>query len=279
MWSWRREAGRATYRDVLDAPAHMGAETVEGALHLQPRPAGRHRLAGSSPGGELVSPFQKGRGGPGGWWILDEPELHFGGDVLVPDLAGWRRERIACGSGYALLHARAGPGVRSAFPFDAEVRPRGKRPVYAREGVGHLRLVDPAARTLEAFALANGDRSPAGSARNDDTVSLPPFDSPSTPSGPKARRPASSFRCSGRRMRGSLRCSTSRESMNWCERSQQFARPQRGESGRRQPGTTEAQLVPDRSRDRDFTFIVPEAPDDTGARPRPQRLRDGIGVQ
>ena len=90
----RRKTGRATYRDVLDAPPHMVAEIVDGALHLQPRPAMPHALAGSSLGDELVSPFQKGRGGPGGWWIIDEPELHFGEDVLVPDLAGWRRERM-----------------------------------------------------------------------------------------------------------------------------------------------------------------------------------------
>ena len=83
-----RPARRATYRDVLNAPSHMVAEIVEGALHLQPRPAIRHAVAGSSLGDELVSPFQKGRGGPGGWWILDEPELHFGEDILVPDLAG-----------------------------------------------------------------------------------------------------------------------------------------------------------------------------------------------
>ena len=87
-------AGRATYRDVLDAPPHMVAEIVDGALHLQPRPAIRHAVASSFLGGELFGPFQRGRGEPGGWWILDEPELHSGKDVLVPDLAGWRRERL-----------------------------------------------------------------------------------------------------------------------------------------------------------------------------------------
>ncbi|MYE60237.1 MAG: Uma2 family endonuclease, partial [Alphaproteobacteria bacterium] len=71
----KRPAKRATYRDVLDAPAHMVAEVVEGALHLQPRPASRHTLAGSSLGVAIGSPFLWGRGGPGGWWILDEPEL------------------------------------------------------------------------------------------------------------------------------------------------------------------------------------------------------------
>ena len=81
---------RATYQDVLDAPAHQVAEIVDGALHTHPRPAMLHALASSYLGDELVGPYGKGRGGPGGWWIVFEPELHLGEDILVPDLAGWR---------------------------------------------------------------------------------------------------------------------------------------------------------------------------------------------
>ena len=85
---------RATYQDVLDAPAHVVAEIIDGTLHTHPRPAPTHTVASSVLGGELGPPFHRGHGGPGGWWILDEPELHLGEDVLVPDLAGWRRERM-----------------------------------------------------------------------------------------------------------------------------------------------------------------------------------------
>ena len=85
---------RATYQDVLDAPAHQVAEIINGTLYTHPRPAMPHALASSSLGDELVSPFGKGRGGPGGWWIIDEPELHLGEEIVVPDLAGWRRERM-----------------------------------------------------------------------------------------------------------------------------------------------------------------------------------------
>ena len=84
----RTPARIATYRDVLDAPPHMVAEIVRGALHTHSRPAVRHAIAGSSLGMAIGTPFQWGRGGPGGWWIVDEPELHFGEDVLVPDLGG-----------------------------------------------------------------------------------------------------------------------------------------------------------------------------------------------
>ena len=86
--------GRATYQDVIDAPAHQVAEIVDGTLYTHPRPAPPHAIASSVLGGELNPPFHRGRGGPGGWWILNEPELHLGEDLLVPDLAGWRRERM-----------------------------------------------------------------------------------------------------------------------------------------------------------------------------------------
>src|SRR5215813_13913103 len=85
---------RATYQDVLDAPSNKVAEIVNGVLHVSPRPAKPHTLAASALGGELIPPFRRGRGGPGGWFILHEPELHFDADVVVPDLAGWRCERM-----------------------------------------------------------------------------------------------------------------------------------------------------------------------------------------
>ena len=87
-------ARSATYEDLLQVPEHLVAEILNGELETHPRPAPRHAHACFSLGDELVSPLHKGRGGPGGWWILGEPELHLGSDVLVPNLAGWRRERM-----------------------------------------------------------------------------------------------------------------------------------------------------------------------------------------
>ena len=177
----RVPARKATYRDVLDAPAHMVAEIVAGALHLQPRPAGAHTLAGSSLGVEIGGPFQKGRGGPGGWWILDEPELHFGEDILVPDLAGWRRERMPAVPDDAYFTLAPDWVCEILSPSTRKIDLEGKRPIYAREGVNHLWFVDPAARTLEAFALEGRSWAPAGAARESEPVSLPPFDAVSFP--------------------------------------------------------------------------------------------------
>ena len=172
----KRPAKRATYRDVLEAPRHMVAEIVAGALHLQPRPAGRHTLAGSSLGVAIGSPFQWGRGGPGGWWNLDEPELHFGEDILVPDLAGWRRERMPTVPDDAYFTLPPDWVCEVLSPSTRKFDLEEKRPVYAREGIGHLWLVDPSARTLEAFALSGGAWLPTGSASDAEPVSFPPFE-------------------------------------------------------------------------------------------------------
>ena len=84
----------ATYDDLRRVPEHYVAEMFDGELYASPRPAIPHARAASVLGALLGAPFDQGRDGPGGWVILDEPELHFGRDVLVPDIAGWRRERL-----------------------------------------------------------------------------------------------------------------------------------------------------------------------------------------
>ena len=167
---------RATYQDVLDAPAHQVAEIVGGTLYTQPRPAPPHAVASSYLGGELTGPFGKGRGGPGGWWIIDEPELHFGEDVLVPDLAGWRRERMAelPETAYFTLAPDWVCEVLSASTRRLDLHE--KRPIYAREGVPHLWLVDPTDHTLEAFKLHEQQWLLIASAKDDEPISIRPFD-------------------------------------------------------------------------------------------------------
>jgi Uma2 family endonuclease len=171
----------ATYQDVLDAPPHMVAELIRGALHLHPRPAPAHVVAGSSLGDELVSPFQKGRGGPGGWWILDEPELHLGPDVLVPDLAGWRRARMPALPGTAWFELAPDWVCEVLSPGTRRLDLTEKRELYAGAGVGHLWLVDPLARTLEAFALRDGAWLLLAALGEDAEVRVPPFEAAGFP--------------------------------------------------------------------------------------------------
>jgi Uma2 family endonuclease len=153
---------RATLRDVEAAPANKVAELVGGVLHLMSRPAPKHAIASSSIGGELYGPFQRGRGGPGGWWILDEPELHSPDplpvepddvEVVTPDLAGWTRERMPVPPETAYF-TLAPDWICEVLSKSTEEFDRDeKMPIYAREGVRYAWLVDPIAQTLEAYRL------------------------------------------------------------------------------------------------------------------------------
>src|SRR5438477_493356 len=84
----------ATYDDLLRLPENMVGEIIEGELIATPRPAPPHAFAGGQIAADIAGTFGRSGNGPGGWIILVEPELHFGDDVVVPDFAGWRRERM-----------------------------------------------------------------------------------------------------------------------------------------------------------------------------------------
>src|SRR5437016_825432 len=128
---------RATYEDVLRAPEHVVAEIINGELRLSPRPGKPHARATSSLGIELGGPFDRGRGGPGGWIILDEPELHLGEEVVVPDLAGWRRERMPT-LDEAAYFTLAPDWICEALSKSTEADDRAdKLPIYAAAGVEH----------------------------------------------------------------------------------------------------------------------------------------------
>jgi len=148
--------GRATYEDLLEVPPHRVAEIVDGDLHVSPRPASRHALAKSVLGFDLASRFDLGRGGPGHWWLLHEPELHFRDDVLVPDLAGWRRERMPEFPDTAAFTLAPDWVCEVVSPITERLDRAKKMPVYAREGVAFLWVVNPAARTLEGYRLSEG---------------------------------------------------------------------------------------------------------------------------
>jgi Uma2 family endonuclease len=166
---------RATYQDVLDAPEHVIAEIIAGELRLSPRPGGPATAVASSVGEELGPPFKRGRGGPGGWLILFEPEIHLADDIIVPDLAGWRRERLP----------RVPEGAFFTVTPDwvCEVLSRStermdrleKMPLYASWGVPYAWLIHPRRRTIEAFRLRNGAWDPCGVYGETDRARIEPF--------------------------------------------------------------------------------------------------------
>jgi Uma2 family endonuclease len=166
----------ATYADLQRVPDHLVAEIVDGELYTSPRPALRHALAGSSLGGALIAPFQQGRGGPGGWWILDEPELHLASDILVPDLAGWRRARLPVVPDEPYLALAPDWVAEILSPSTARLDRVKKLDVYAREHVAHVWLLDPGTRILEVLALEEGRWVIHATFGQDERVRAVPFD-------------------------------------------------------------------------------------------------------
>lgn len=167
---------RATYEDVLNAPRHMVAEILFGTLRTHPRPAPRHTLASSRLGSRLGRAFDEGIDGPGGWWILDEPEVHLGEHVLVPDLAGWRTERLPELPETAFF-ATAPDWICEVLSPSTEAEDRAEKlPVYAEFEVQHAWLVDPKLRTVEVFRREDRQWLLLATHRDDAVVRAEPFD-------------------------------------------------------------------------------------------------------
>ncbi len=167
---------RATYEDLRALPPNTVGQILFGVLHAHPRPASRHAAASSALGEELGPPFKRGRGGPGGWWILDEPELHLGDDVLVPDLAGWRRARMPEMPDTPAFTLAPDWVCEVLSPSTAGTDRVEKMTIYAREGVTHAWMVDPIATTLEVYELASGTWKRVDAFRGDSRVRAAPFD-------------------------------------------------------------------------------------------------------
>jgi Uma2 family endonuclease len=166
------------YGQLLALPEHVVGEILGGELYTQPRPGGRHGLVGRGLSGNLINPFDFGRAGPGGWWIIFEPEVHFVRDVevAVPDLAGWRRERMPSVPEGHRFEVVPDWVCEILSPATAKKDRVVKLPIYARYGVAYVWLVDPAAQTLEAFELRDGCWLLIAVLKDDDKVAVPPFD-------------------------------------------------------------------------------------------------------
>ena len=157
-------------------PDHLVAEILDGELHATPRPALRHALAGSRLGSEIGGPFDRGRGGPGGWWILYEPELHFGADIVVPDFAGWRRQRLPAIPSEPYLTLAPDWACEIVSPSTETIDRGRKLALYAREQVSHLWLLNPLAETLEVYRLESARWVLLGTDVGDATIRAEPFE-------------------------------------------------------------------------------------------------------
>jgi Uma2 family endonuclease len=167
---------RATYQDVIDAPEHMLAEIIGGELRLSTRPRGPAIVVASTIGQELGPSFRGGGDGTGGWLILDEPELHLGDEIVVPDLAGWRHERLSIVPDAAFFTLPP-DWVCEVLSRSTERTDRAeKMPLYAASGTQYAWLVHPGRRTLEAFRLRDGKWLAIAVHNDGDRAWIEPFD-------------------------------------------------------------------------------------------------------
>jgi Uma2 family endonuclease len=165
----------ATYEDLLQLPDHLVAEIVGGELHATPRPSPRHARAATRISNRLGPAFDEGRGGPGGWVILFEPELHLGPEVLVPDLAGWHRSRMPRLPDTAYFAVAPDWVCEVVSPATAALDRAGKLAAYARQHVRLAWLIDPLARTLEVLRVEGGRWVILATHAGDEVVRAEPF--------------------------------------------------------------------------------------------------------
>lgn len=175
----------ATYEDIEALPTGWVGELVSGTLYGHPRPSIGHAEVESSLAALLKGPYDHGVNGPGGWWLLVEPELHFGGDVLVPDVAAWRKERMPRAPEPLEPYLTLPPDwvCEVLSPSTEKLDRFRKLPRYHAAGVTHLWLVNPADRTLEIY-----EREARGYLRTEGyegsvEVRVPPFDALPLPLG------------------------------------------------------------------------------------------------
>ena len=157
----------ATYEDLVRLPENMIGELIDGELYASTRPPGPCLRFAAALGAYVGPPYDLGTDGPGGWWILNEPELHLGPDVLVPSRAGWRRERM--------------PTVPKVFTVapdwvcETRMDRRSKLPIYARAGVRYLWIAEPNKKRVELLQLIDGHWTLMGSYGGNVTFAAEPF--------------------------------------------------------------------------------------------------------
>jgi Uma2 family endonuclease len=168
---------RATYEDLLALPEDVRAEIHAGELVVMPAPMPRHLKPQRAIGRVIGGPFDDddGFGGPGGWWIFPEIEIRFGEDVLRPDLAGWRRPRLA-NPDQRPIDVVPDWTCEILSPSTASRDRVYKRRLYAKHGVAFYWIVDPDARTLEALELKEGVWTDAGTFDETATARVRPFE-------------------------------------------------------------------------------------------------------
>lgn len=163
------------YEDLYTIPDDMIGQIIRGELIALPRPSPKHARASSVLGVRIGNPFDLGRSGPGGWMTLNKPEIQLGSHTLVPDIAGWKKERLPNLPETNWISVALDWICEVLSPGTAGVDRKKKMPVYAQFGVLHLWLVDPIEKTLEIFRLDTGGWRLVSVHSEDDIIRAEPF--------------------------------------------------------------------------------------------------------
>lgn len=166
----------ATYADIPALPPHLVGEVLFGMLVTRPRPVPRHGGASSVLGMLTGNAYQLGVGGPGGWFFIDEPQLHLGPHIAVPDIAGWRQERLPPSAVEKAYIEVAPDWVCEVISPSTEKHDKGdKREIYATFGVEYLWMLDPRVKLLETFKRTERTWTLTGTLYDKADVCVPPF--------------------------------------------------------------------------------------------------------
>ena len=171
------------YAAIEALPEGVVGEIMNGGLYVHPRPAARHSAVATGLMMRLGSPFHFGEGGPGGWWILDEPEVHFQRDVeiVVPDIAGWRRERMPQLPDDQRFEVVPDWICEVLSPSTASQDREIKMPLYAHYGVNHAWLVDPKAKRIDVYSRDGDAWQHVATCAGEQRIAAPPFDAVALP--------------------------------------------------------------------------------------------------
>jgi Uma2 family endonuclease len=169
---------KTLYEKLEDLPEGLNGEIIDDQLYTEPRPRPSHAVAASNLGAELIGPYSRGRGGPGGWWIIDEPEIHFIHKrvVVVPDLAGWRRERLPAIPDDPHFSASPDWVCEVLSPSTRSKDRELKMPLYARFGVPYVWLLDPKTYALETYELRGAELALTGTYGPESSPAPAPFE-------------------------------------------------------------------------------------------------------
>lgn len=170
-------SGPATLADLEALPEHMKGELIDGVLYAMTRPRAVHQGIAGAVFADVLMPFQRGRGGPGGWWILPEPGIELPrAPEISPDVAGWRRERMPALPVNRAINVVPDWVCEVLSPTTRGYQLLVKRRLYAASGVPFLWEIDRESQTLSVLRLEGGRWVDLGAYRDEEEARLPPFE-------------------------------------------------------------------------------------------------------